>query len=150
MIIDKLENIETYNFINNKLMAGFDFLLNNNFNKLPDGKHSIEGNSIFALLSTYVTEKETEKLFEAHKKYIDIQYIINGKEIIYWSLIENLTSKGGYSEQKDIIFLEGENITGLPVMKNNFCVFFPQDAHKPGCISGKPEKVRKVVVKVLV
>lgn len=150
MIIDKIENAGDYGSISDKLMAGFDFLLNNRLEELPDGKHSIDGNSIYALLSTYVTQKETEKLFEAHKKYIDIQYIISGRETIYWSLIENLTSKGEYSEQKDIVFLEGENITGLPMIKNNFCIFFPQDAHKPGCILGKPEKIKKVVVKVLI
>lgn len=150
MIIDKLENIGDYDSISDKLMIGFDFLLNNKLEELPDGKHSIDGNSIYALLSTYVTQKETEKLFEAHKKYIDIQYIISGRETIYWSLIENLTSNGEYSEQKDIVFLEGENITGLPMIKNYFCIFFPQDAHKPGCILGRPEKVRKAVVKVLI
>jgi len=150
MIIDKIENAGDYGSISDKLMAGFDFLLNNKLEELPDGKHSIDGNSIYVLLSTYVTQKETEKLFEAHKKYIDIQYIISGRETIYWSLIENLTSKGEYSEQKDIVFLEGENITGLPMIKNNFCIFFPQDAHKPGCILGKAEKVKKVVVKVLI
>ena len=148
MIIDKIENAADYGGISDRLMAGFDFLLNNRLEKFPDGKHSIDGNRIFAILSTYVTKKETENLFEAHRKYIDIQYIISGREIIYWSLIENLTSNGEYSEQDDIIFLEGENITGLPMMKNSFSVFFPQDAHKPGCISGKPEKVKKVVVKV--
>ena len=150
MIIDKIENAGDYGSISDKLMAGFDFLLNNRLEELPDGKHSIDGDRIFAIFSTYVTQKETEKLFEAHKKYIDIQYIICGREIIYWSLIENLTSKGEYSEQNDIIFLKGDDVTGLPMVKNNFCIFFPQDAHKPGCILDKPEKVRKVVVKVLI
>ncbi|MQY77175.1 MAG: DUF386 family protein [Spirochaeta sp.] len=150
MIIDKLENIKAYNIVNNRLMAGFDFLLNNRIEEYPDGKYSIDGDRVFALISTYVTKKETEKLFEAHKKYIDIQYLVDGAEIIYWSLFENLTKNAEYSEQKDIVFLEGENLTGLSLTKNCFCIFYPQDAHKPGCISGKPEKVKKAVVKVLI
>ena len=118
--------------------------------KFPNGKYSIIGNRVFAILSTYITKRETENLFEAHKKYIDIQYIIKGREIIYWSFVENLTAIVKYSEQDDIIFFKGENTTGFRMEKTYFSIFFPHDAYKPGCILDQPEKIRKAVVKILI
>ena len=150
MIIDKLENVEHYRGLSDRLRRGLDFLLNTKFDQLHDGKHLIDGNCVFAILSTYVTQKETKILFEAHKKYIDIQYIVSGKEIIYWSHIENLAGNGEYSEKDDIIIFKGENKTALPMRENYYSIFFPQDAHKPGCILGQPGEVKKVVVKVLI
>ena len=150
MIIDKLENVGNYRGFSDKLRTGFDFLLNTKFDQLDDGKYPIDGNSVFAMLSKYVTQKETKFIFEAHKKYIDIQCIVSGKETIYWSHIENLVRNGEYSEQDDIIFFDGEVQTALPMRKNYFAIFFPQDAHKPCCILGQPEEVKKVVVKVLI
>lgn len=150
MIIDKLENVGDYKSFSDKLGTGLDFLLNTRFDELHDGKYPIDGNRVFAILSTYVTQKETKILFEAHKRYIDIQYIVRGKEIIYWSHIENLVHNGEYSEQDDIIFFKGKDNTALPMRANYCSIFFPQDAHKPGCILGQPEEVKKVVVKVLI
>jgi YhcH/YjgK/YiaL family protein len=149
MILDKLENIGDYGRFSDKLGIGFDFLINTRLDELRDGKYPIDGDRIFAMVSTYVTKKETESIFEAHKQYIDIQYLVRGKEIIYWSPVENLESNGEYSEQNDIIFFKGEVQTALPMRKNYFAVFFPQDAHKPCCILGQPVEVTKVVVKVL-
>lgn len=61
------------------------------FSKYSDGKHIIDEDLMHVIVSTYTTENGTEKLFEAHRKYIDIQFMIRGRESIYWSPLENLS-----------------------------------------------------------
>jgi len=147
MIIDTIKNSSRYPFYKGTIEKGLEFLCTAKFNNYSDGKHLIDGDRMFLIVSTYTTEND--KLFEAHRKYIDIQYLISGEENIYWSPLENLSQKGNYSEKDDISFFRGENMTTLRMQKDYFCIFFPEDAHKPGCFTDKPGEVRKAVVKIL-
>jgi YhcH/YjgK/YiaL family protein len=115
---------------------------------LEDGRHAVEGDEIGAVLATYDTEPESARSFEAHRRYIDVQYILSGREIIYWAPAEELTPAGGYSEKRDILFLSGEARARLRLTQGSFALFYPEDAHKPNCAWDNPERVRKVVVKV--
>lgn len=149
MIIDTIRNCDSYPFERGSIKRAIEFLRTTDFSKYSDGKHIIDEDLMHVIVSTYTTENGTEKLFEAHRKYIDIQFMIRGRESIYWSPLENLSPRNQYSEDDDIIFFQGVNLTLLPMKEGYFCIFFPEDAHKPGCISDKPEKVRKAVIKIL-
>lgn len=149
MIIDILKNSSRYFFIGETVKRGMEFLTANDLRKYPDGVHHIDGDRLFVVISTYATVDETEKTFEAHRKYIDIQTMLTGSETIYWAPLTELLPHTEYSKDDDIILFKGANTTPLPLQKDYFCIFFPEDAHKPGCIRNNPQEVRKAVVKVL-
>ena len=80
MIFDNLNNMEQYYKLNENFKIGFEFLLNNDLKSLKDGKYQIKGDEVFANIQSLTTKEKSQKKWEAHKKYIDIQYVISGKE----------------------------------------------------------------------
>ena len=148
MILDILENRSRYTGVSPEIERALEYLASTDFSALEDGKHPIEGDELFALVSTYETEPESVRSFEAHRRYIDIQYILSGREIIYWAVLQELAPKDEYSVEKDIVFLSGTERARLQLSPGSFAVFYPQDAHKPNCTWENPQQVRKVVVKV--
>lgn len=108
----------------------------------------ISQNGVRFLSQTYETKPEAEKKLEVHRKFIDIQFIVEGDEKIYFGDIADFEVKIPYDGVKDAEFLRGNLRECAVLKKNEFAVFFPEDAHKPGCISDAVSAVKKVVVKV--
>jgi len=148
LILDMLANRERYGGIDPGIERALDYLANTDFGTLEDGKQSLDGDGIYALVATYATEPESQRRFEAHRKYIDIQYILTGREVIFWAPTDELSPTTDYSQEKDIIFLAGEARARLQLSSGSFSIFYPEDAHKPNCTWNDPQQVRKVVVKV--
>ena len=129
----------------------FTFLKESDLPNLEIKRYDIDGETVFALVSDYLTKNEENALYEVHRKYIDIQYIINGKELIGQAPLsmkkDVLTA---YDATKDIEFLTVSRGTNYRAAQGNFYIFFPEDAHRPGLKDGENSQVRKVVVKVKV
>jgi biofilm protein TabA len=118
---------------------------------LADGRHEIHGDDVFALVSTYDTGPATEKRFETHRVYLDLQYLAAGRERILHAPAGDLDVEIPYDEARDIAFYaEPKASSSLLLRRGDLAVFHPADAHKPGCMAGGREQVRKVVVKVRV
>jgi biofilm protein TabA len=116
---------------------------------LPDGRHAIEGDDVFALVSTSETGPSTEKRFETHVRHVDLQYVASGQERILHAPAGTLTVATPYDEAADIAFYaEPPFASSLLMRAGDLAVFHPGDAHKPGCMAGARHEVRKVVVKV--
>jgi biofilm protein TabA len=148
VIVDKIGNWSLYFTRESGLYDGINFI--NNFNECEaDGRYEIRGQEIFAIVQSYHTESAADKKIESHNKYVDIQYILSGREVIGWFPVAALSESTPYSEEKDAIFYQpADTMTPIIMAPGTFSIFFPQDAHQPGCIFHKAEPVRKIVVKV--
>ena len=114
-----------------------------------DGRIEIDGDRLYASVSTYDTGSREERRFEAHKKYIDVQAVLEGEESIDVSLEKDLPSLEAYDEKKEVMFLKPPKEFASVVMKpGRFAVFYPHDVHRPGCNLRDRRRVRKIVVKV--
>jgi len=149
MIIDKLENASQYYGIGENISEALKYLENTDLSEFENGKYEIKGDEIFVIIQDYNTKPLSEGKFEAHKKYIDIQYIIKGSEKMGYTYVHNLQSASEYDETKDIVFFEG-NGDFVTVDEGFFTIFYPQDAHMPGIQSKKSEYVKKAVIKIRV
>lgn len=147
MILDKLENSALYENITDNLKAGFRFLNSTDLQGLEAGKFEIDGMNVFALVSEYETKKHEDCRPEAHRDYADIQYIISGKEAIGFVTLKDQPETEAYIPEKDIVFYASET-SPLILEAGMFAVFFPQDIHRPCMQIDRPEKVKKVVIKV--
>lgn len=152
MIKDKLSNAETYYGISKNLKIGFEWLKSQDLENIKPQKYIIESNNLYANVQTYATKEDAK--YEAHKKYIDIQYMIKGKEIVGISDRNNCTVSVPYDSATDIEFLDC-NIEDewYTLNEGEFLVLFPWDMHKPAISPNKnsgdePNYVKKVVVKV--
>ena len=150
MILDIIANRGRCRGLGARIERALDYLANTDFAALQDGRQEIDGDEIYALLMSYETEPESARSFEAHRQYIDIQFILSGREIICWAPLEELAPAGEYDDGRDIIFLGGDPRARLQLTPGSFAVFYPEDGHKPNCAWDGPGPARKVVVKVRV
>src|SRR5664279_1519656 len=129
----------------------FKFLKGNDLTKLELKRYDIDGDNLFATVSEYQSKNEESAKFEAHRKYIDIQYVISGKEIMNIAPIKSVKEVlNPYDASKDIEFVTVNNIANYKASPSNYFIFFPTDAHRPGLKDGANSPVRKVVIKVKV
>lgn len=150
MIFDKMENILDY-FEELPLLRKVDgFVAEFNNKKLADGTYELDGKKVFAMVQSYCTKQQTqEMMFEAHKKYIDLQYIVNGIEKIRWARLDTLDMvEEKYSSGGDIAFYEGDAMFDFTLTKGAFLLLYPEDAHLPGLSAQKDINVRKIVFKI--
>ncbi len=148
MIIDRLEKASLYQGIHKRLAAAFDYLQKTDLNKIEPGTHEIEGRKVYVMVQQYETKPMEKGRWEAHRKFIDVQYVHQGAERFgYANLLE--LKPGSYDEAKDFLSLEGkEKGDFFLVRQGTFVVLFPQDGHMPGMAVSIPQPVRKFVVKV--
>lgn len=134
------------------LQTGLEYLATADLAKLAPGKYEIDGSDIFVAVSEYTTDRKENKKPETHVKYIDIQYIISGAEVIgYGDLAAGLKVTEDKLAEKDVVFygsVPGES--DLQLSPGMYAIFFPWDVHRPGCAAGAPAPVRKAIVKVKV
>ena len=152
MITDSLDNLYKYENLVPYLKEIVNYLKNNNLSLLNGGRYEILGNSVFVLIQEYQTQPASEKFMESHKKYKDIQIVLDGQKFMGYSPTELLKIKDPYNKESDIIFYENnlKEESYINIRKNHFCIFFPEDAHKPGLHLSIVPKVRKAVIKVAV
>ena len=82
MIVDKTDNLKQYTHLGSKFQKAFTFITDPELMLLDNGKYEIDGDNVYALVSEYKTKNEIDGKFEAHKKYIDIQFVAKGTELI--------------------------------------------------------------------
>ena len=127
----------------------FTFLRDNDLAKMELKRYDIDGNNLYAPFSEYMSKDDTAARYEAHREYIDIQYVISGKELIGIAPLSDVKDiLVPYDAVKDIEFMTVNQIRNVPATPDRFFLFFPSDIHRPGLKDGENALVRKVVVKV--
>ena len=151
MIVANIRNAERYCSVNPHFGPVFDFLKT----LTADSEGGIECEDWRVNFSGEYCDTSDEapngtpKVFEAHKKYIDIHYCILGSEGIGYAEVERLSPVTEYDESEDYYLLSGE-YQKIILQKGDFCIVFPEDAHIP-MMKGAPEgKVLKAVAKIKV
>lgn len=115
---------------------------------LEPGRVSIDGDRLFALVSDYMTKPLQDGRWEAHRRYVDLQFVVGGHERIGYAPLASLVS-GDYIPEKDITWLDGDG-SFVTLAPGQFMLLWPGDGHMPGIALEEPRRVRKVVVKIAV
>ena len=147
MIYDNINNIDLYKGISEDIYLGLKFLKNVT-PEIENGVHELS-HRVKAIVSEYKTKEVNEYGYEAHKKFIDIQYLLNGTEKICCLPIDALKETKPYNEDFEAAFYTANtNPIEMTLGNGNFAVFYPQDGHMPCLCVEKLENVKKIVVKV--
>lgn len=134
------------NFNDTRVKEVLEYIKSLDFSTLDDGKLNIT-DTIWANLQTYLTKEDA--LFEAHRKYIDVQYMVYGSENIGVSNYQSCKTEIPYDNEKDIEFLTTDKFKDIEMHKGDYLVLYPQDAHRPSIsVNNKAQEVRKLVVKI--
>jgi YhcH/YjgK/YiaL family protein len=105
----------------------------------------------FGLEQVYNSKDREECFFESHRQYIDVQFILEGEEIIEIASINDLPIDEKYNQDIDLLkYKSTSNSSIIKLRKGDVAIFFPEDGHMP-CVKLKNiVKVVKTVVKVAV
>jgi biofilm protein TabA len=148
MICDMLSNWERYAALNRNFDKAFRFLVSCRKQIPSVGRYDIDGDTVYANVQHYETVSEDSKQWETHRRYIDIQYLADGKELLGYLNTQNETNQGIYQEKTDCQLISSKEGTFLCMGADMFAILYPGEFHKPGCIWDKARYVDKIVVKV--
>jgi biofilm protein TabA len=148
MILDELKNASRYYGLHAGFREGFDFLRHADLRVLEGGKHEIRGDRVFALINRDPGRGHAGARLEAHRKYIDIQLLVDGREEIGWRPThECLEVTDPYDATRDIMFFGDRPHAWIALPVGKFMIFWPEDAHAPLAATGDNVKA---VIKVAV
>lgn len=152
MIVSDLDHIDHQVIGAPGLQKAFVFLRSSNIQSLPDGRVEIDGNRVFALVQRYETMITDAPKFECHRKYIDVQFIVSGEEVIGWTPLERMMIIDAYDADKDICFgtVANGKWTRVYLQTGQLAVLWPEDGHAPKLAGSASSPVTKIVVKVAV
>lgn len=150
MVLDLLENKDIYLNMHSGFKLAFEFIDRCTRQNPTSGKYVLDGDKVYAMVQEYTTIPREQIQFEAHRKYIDIQFILCGSEIIEWTNMGDMLSNSSYNEEKDCLLCNTIDGTPLRLTQGSFAIFYPQDMHKPMCMIDIPSNVKKIIVKVSV
>ncbi|HSU52098.1 MAG TPA: YhcH/YjgK/YiaL family protein [Segetibacter sp.] len=125
----------------------FAFLKNQDLNTIAKGKYPIDGDNVYASVTMDSTKDFNKTNWESHRKYIDLQYIIDGEEKIGVAPIAEAKVTNEYNEKKEVAnyTAEGKFYSAKP---GTFFLFFPSDVHRPSVTPGGNKPVKKIVIKI--
>lgn len=150
MIKNSLKYTKNYYNLSNKIKLALEYLEKNDLKVFDNGRYDILGDDVYVNVQDYISKPETQGNWEAHKKYIDIQFMIKGTERIGVGEIDNYQTTEAYDESKDLEFLAvaNDNYQFINMNENDFIILYPQDVHMPQIAMNTPSYVKKAVVKI--
>lgn len=148
MIFDELENLAHYKSIHNHLDCAIDYLLTHDLSNYELGRYEINGDKVFFFVQENELNQEENDGFEFHHRYLDLHFLLEGREIIQYGY-EQTELRKVYDAEKDIGFNTCNQVYPLVLDNRNFVAFLPEEAHHPNGFAGKGLTVKKCVVKVL-
>jgi biofilm protein TabA len=148
MILDTLSNAARYAGMHPGFARAFEFLATTDLASLTPGRHEIDGDRMYLSIGHADGLGEEGARLEAHRRYIDIQYTIDGDERIGWMPIHRCQSPDApFDETKDVVLFADRPTTWVAVPPGSFTIFFPHDAHAPVAGNGP---LKKAIVKIAV
>lgn len=146
MIYDHIRNISLYKGLSPALDIALDYLYNAD-KTTPNGVEFLN-EGVKAILSEYSTKEKNENGYEAHRKFIDIQYPLDGQEKVKYCPLEYLKASMEYNQENDYILFEDRDGVTFTIGKGYFLILFPEDGHMPQLCVGEPVNIKKLTLKV--
>jgi biofilm protein TabA len=150
MILDRLENAKMHCTLGAEVALALDYLRRTDFSQVPNGRYELDGDRVYAIVQRYRTKPRGDAKWEAHRQYLDVQYVASGSERMgYAFLHDGLTVEQNYDPKNDCILYDADG-DFFAVPAGSFAIFAPHDIHSPGVSMDGPDalgEVCKVVVK---
>lgn len=149
MIFTQMQDVGVYRGLHPHLDQAIDYLLTHDMESFAIGKYAINEDKVFFFVQENQLNQELDESFEYHKRYADIHFLLEGKELMrYGQKVKEVVKD--YEEMSDIGFVCCYNVTPLHLTKDNVAIFLPNEPHQPNLYDWGGETVRKCVIKVLI
>ncbi len=148
MVVDTIEHAGLYAGLGPRIAQALAWVRDTDLAALAVGRHDIDGEAVYAMVSEYTTKRPGDGRWEAHRQYLDLQCLAAGTEAFGYAPASTLEA-GDYLAEKDITWLTGDG-RFVVLDPGRFVIVWPGDAHMPGMAEGTPAPVKKIVVKIAV
>jgi YhcH/YjgK/YiaL family protein len=148
MVVDRIQNAHLYRGLGAGIEQALALIGREDFRAAKVGKHEVKGASLSYLVQSFVTKAAAQAAWESHRRYLDVQYIVEATERMGWAPVSSLTVTRRWDAGTDAAFHTGQG-TFFTAGPGTFFLFWPGDAHMPGVAEDAPSPVLKFVVKVL-
>lgn len=130
--------------------AAFDYLKNTNLETLAPGRYNILEDNVYVIVSEGAPKTLEDAKWESHRNFIDIQYVIKGKEKMGIAPLAKANITEEYNDAKDVTFHSVADNDGKYYVAEpgTFLIFFTRDAHRPGIKVDGSDSVKKAVIKI--
>lgn len=146
MIIDSLEEAARYGSLHPLFPRAFDALKGPDLASLAPGRHPLDAEGLYLVIARAEGAGTDGAVLEAHRRYIDIQMVIEGTDLIGWRPLSACTDvRSPYDEAKDVILYGERPLVWNPVGGTRFAVYFPGDAHAP---MGGTGRLLRAIIKI--
>ena len=148
MIFDRLENAHLYHSLHPAFAKAFEFLRNADWSQLKDDRYDLDGDKLYVLVATVGGRGRIGSKLEAHRKYIDIQFVVRGSDDIGLKPTTDCRDvELPYEDSRDVSLFRDAPTNWVLVPSGSFTIFWPDDGHAP---LGGNEVSTKAVAKVAV
>lgn len=147
MIYSNLNHITDYSFLSAKIAKCFDYAKTHDLANMTPGRHDIDGDDLYVNIAAYTTSSEDVRIWEAHKRYLDLHLMLAGEECIALNHIQNM-ELGEFQEARDFLPMQGPAQCLLTLRPGDFLICYPGDGHKTGICVAQPSTIRKAIFKI--
>ncbi len=147
MIIDHINNMGTYAGVHPDLSKVLATLAGWDIPTMESGRYPVEGSNAYILVQRYTSRDLAVSKWESHRKFIDVQFVVQGEERMGYQHISNLEVSQQYDDTSDAALYIGQGVL-IPAPQGTVALFFPQDGHMPGVAVDQGMPMLKVVAKL--
>lgn len=147
MIFGNVETTDLSEIGHAGVRRALEYARTHDLTQLAPGRNEIDGDDLFVNVARYDSRAFEDCRFEAHRKYIDVQVMVEGVERIDSQFIGELDAEP-FDEAADNMFLSGEAASSVTLSAGTFAAYFPNDGHKPGIAIEGSAPVHKCIFKV--
>ncbi len=146
MILDRLANPASLYELPSRLARALDFLRATDMRTVALGRHDLDGELLFALVQEYTTRAPGDCVWEAHRRYIDVQFMAVGMERMGIAPLVAMLEREPYDAARDVAFFE-PGTEFVTIREGMFAIFGPEDVHSPchrgGRTGARPQGCRQ-------
>lgn len=147
MIFGNMNNLDEYLFLEEQVKECFIYAKEHALVEYEKGSHEIDVERLFVNIVEYKTVKAEERFWEAHKNYLDVHLMLDGREQIDLNFIQNMELKE-YVPKDDFLPMDGEKNSSVILSNGDFLICYPNDGHRTAVVAGESQKIKKAIFKV--
>ena len=147
MVFGNIRDLKDYGYLEAEVLKCFEYAKNHDLLSYEKGSHEIEGDNLFVNIVEYETTTPENRFWEAHKKYLDLHFMLKGPEQIDVNFIDNM-EQNEFVDKDDFLPLEGEANSHVVLTEGDFLLCYPKDAHRTAVQVNTPAVIKKAIFKI--
>lgn len=147
MIIGNIHHLKEFDYLSDSVRVCFDYAAAHDLSALEPGSYPIDGDNLFVNINAYETTQAENRVWEAHRSYLDLHLMLHGKEQIDFNFIANM-DQHDFVEKDDFLPMDGEPNGHIILADGDFLICYPNDAHRTAIAVNGPEKIKKAIFKI--